>query len=67
MEQRGIGRHQLMVFGDYNNDLEMLALADFSFAMANAHPNVLRAARYRTGSNEEQGVERVLEQLLEQL
>ncbi len=67
MEQRGIGRHQLMVFGDYNNDLEMLALADYSFAMANAHPNVLRAARYQTGSNEEQGVERVLEQLLEQL
>ncbi len=67
MEQRGIGRHQLMVFGDYNNDLEMLALADYSFAMANAHPNVLRAARYKTGSNEEQGVEQVLEQLLAQL
>ena len=67
MEERGIGPHQLMVFGDYNNDLEMLALADYSFAMANAHVNVLRAARYRTGSNEEQGVEKVLEQLLAQL
>lgn len=67
MAQRGIGRHQLMVFGDYNNDLEMLSLADYSFAMANAHPNVLRAAHYRTGSNEEQGVEQVLEQLLAQL
>ncbi|HSR61755.1 MAG TPA: HAD family hydrolase [Robiginitalea sp.] len=67
MAQRGIGRHQLMVFGDYNNDLEMLELADYSFAMANAHPNVLKAARYRTASNEEQGVEQVLQRLLSQL
>lgn len=67
MARRGIGREQLMVFGDFNNDLEMLELADYSFAMANAHPNVLKTARYRTASNEEQGVERVLEQLLAQL
>ena len=46
---------------------EMLELSDFSFAMANAHPNVLKRARYRTLSNSEQGVEHVLEQLAEQL
>lgn len=67
MRDAGVHAGQVMVFGDYNNDLEMLELSDFSFAMANAHPNVLNRARYRTLSNSEQGVERVLEQLAEQL
>ncbi len=56
---------ETMVFGDYNNDLEMLALADFSFAMANAHPMVKEAAHYATSSNDDFGVERVLQQLLD--
>ncbi len=63
----GIGPKQTMVFGDYNNDLEMLALADYSFAMANAHPNVAKAARYTTLSNQEMGVEVILEKLLQSL
>ncbi len=54
---------ETMVFGDYNNDLEMLALSDFSFAMENAHPNVKEVAKYQTVSNDDFGVERVLEQL----
>lgn len=60
----GISPAETMVFGDYNNDLEMLALADYSFAMENAHPNVKKAAKYSTSSNDDFGVERVLEQLL---
>lgn len=63
--QYGIGAHETMVFGDYNNDLEMLALADYSFAMQNAHPNVKKAANYSTESNDNFGVERILEKLLE--
>lgn len=55
---------ETMVFGDYNNDLEMLALADFSFAMENAHPNVLKTANYTTSNNDNFGVERILEKLL---
>lgn len=55
---------ETMVFGDYNNDLEMLAKADFSFAMENAHPNVKKTAKYSTSSNDDFGVERILEQLL---
>ncbi len=62
-----ISREETMVFGDYNNDLEMLEKSAYSFAMANAHPNVLRTARYTTLSNTEMGVERILEQLLAQL
>lgn len=60
----GITKEETMVFGDYNNDLKMLALADFSYAMENAHPNVKNIAKFETKSNDEQGVEIVLEQLI---
>lgn len=60
----GISKEETMVFGDYNNDLEMLELAYFSYAMANAHPNVKKIARFKTKSNDEKGVEIVLEELL---
>ncbi|NDV45079.1 HAD family hydrolase [Flagellimonas sediminis] len=64
MEQHIVAPHEIMVFGDYNNDLEMLELSEYSFAMANAHPNVLKTAKYKTTSNNDFGVERVLEKLL---
>ena len=64
MEHNNIQPHELLVFGDYNNDLEMLALADYSFAMENAHPNVLKAANYTTRSNDDFGVELILEKLV---
>ena len=64
MDDFQIAAHEIMVFGDYNNDLEMLELSDYSFAMANAHPNVLKTAKYTTRSNDDFGVERVLEKLL---
>lgn len=63
MTQHRIEANELMVFGDYNNDLEMLALSDFSFAMENAHPNVLEMANYKTTSNDDFGVERILAKL----
>ena len=64
MHQYNIKPNQLLVFGDYNNDLEMLQLAEYSFAMRNAHPNVKRVAKFETASNDDFGVERVLETLL---
>jgi Cof subfamily protein (haloacid dehalogenase superfamily) len=64
-QQYNIGPAETLVFGDYNNDLEMMALSEYSVAMANAHPNILKAARYTTSSNDAFGVERVLEMLLE--
>ena len=60
-----ITKAETMAFGDYNNDLEMIGLADYSFAMQNAHPNVTKAAKYQTKSNNENGVEHILEQLIE--
>ncbi|MFL1894598.1 HAD family hydrolase [Aquimarina sp. 2-A2] len=60
-----ITAEQTMVFGDYNNDLEMMEAATYSFAMKNAHPNILKAANYSTESNDNYGVERILEKVLE--
>jgi Cof subfamily protein (haloacid dehalogenase superfamily) len=66
-EKLGISPAETLVFGDYNNDLEMLALSEYSYAMANAHPNVLKAAKYTTLSNNDYGVEHILEKLLQSL
>lgn len=55
---------ETIVFGDYNNDIEMLERSDFSFAMDNAHPNVKRIAKYKTKSNDEGGVEYILERII---
>jgi Cof subfamily protein (haloacid dehalogenase superfamily) len=66
-DQLGIGPGETLVFGDYNNDLEMMALSDYSFAMANAHPNVVKAAKYSTTSNDQLGVETILENLLKSI
>lgn len=67
MKDYNIKPTELLVFGDYNNDLEMLALADYSFAMKNAHSNVKAIANYETNSNNEFGVERILEKLIKQV
>ena len=53
-----------MVFGDYHNDIEMLQEASFSFAMGNAHTDIKAIAKYATKSNNNFGVERVLEKLV---
>jgi Cof subfamily protein (haloacid dehalogenase superfamily) len=63
-ETLGISQEETMVFGDYNNDLEMLKLAYFSYAMENAHPDVKKIARFSTKSNSEQGVEAILDALI---
>ena len=52
-----------MAFGDFNNDLEMLKCADYSFAMENAHPDVKAIANYGTETNDNFGVELILENL----
>ncbi|MEU4209890.1 HAD hydrolase family protein [Streptomyces sp. NPDC026206] len=62
--ERGIGPEQVVAFGDMPNDLEMLSWAGTSYAMANAHPEVLAATTYRTAANTEDGVAAVIEQIL---
>lgn len=63
-EQLGINPSETMVFGDYNNDIEMLKCAKYSYAMANAHPDVKAVATYKTETNDNNGVELVLEALI---
>ena len=43
-------------FGDFMNDYEMLQSVEYSFAMANAYPEVKKVAQFETLSNEDFGV-----------
>ena len=61
----GISPAQTLCFGDFNNDIPMFEHARFSFAMANAQPDVVAAARYVAPSNAEEGVLTVLNDLFE--
>ncbi|MFE6889936.1 Cof-type HAD-IIB family hydrolase [Streptomyces sp. NPDC057694] len=63
-QERGISAADVVAFGDMPNDMEMLAWAGRSYAMGNAHPDVLTAATGVTGTNNEDGVARVIEELL---
>lgn len=56
----GIGPDQTMVFGDFLNDLGMMDRATYSFAMANAHPDVKARASWTAPSNAENGVVRTI-------
>ncbi|MFI8230288.1 Cof-type HAD-IIB family hydrolase [Streptomyces sp. NPDC085900] len=60
----GIIPAQTMVFGDYLNDLEMLDAAEWSFAMAGAHPDVIARARHLAPSNNDNGVLRTIARVL---
>jgi hypothetical protein len=61
--RQGIGRAEVIAFGDMPNDLPLLTWAGTSCAVANAHPEVLAAATHVIGSNDEDGVAAYLEKL----
>ncbi|MFI7339283.1 HAD hydrolase family protein [Streptomyces sp. NPDC050085] len=63
-EERGISPAEVVAFGDMPNDMEMLAWAGTSYAMGNAHPDVLTAATGVTATNNDDGVARVIEDIL---
>ncbi|MFC9430050.1 Cof-type HAD-IIB family hydrolase [Streptomyces sp. NPDC056987] len=65
--ERSISSDEVVAFGDMPNDLEMLTWAGTSYAMGNAHPDVLAAASGRTVTNDEDGVAVVIEQILARL
>jgi hydroxymethylpyrimidine pyrophosphatase-like HAD family hydrolase len=46
------------------NDLAMLDWAGTSYAVANAHPDVLAATTYRAAANEDDGVAQVIERIV---
>ncbi|MET7795461.1 HAD hydrolase family protein [Streptomyces decoyicus] len=63
--ERGISPDEVVAFGDMPNDIEMLSWAGTSYAMANAHPDVLAATTGRTASNNDDGVAAVIERILQ--
>jgi 5-amino-6-(5-phospho-D-ribitylamino)uracil phosphatase len=60
---RGVER--LIAFGDERNDLELLASASLGVAMAGSAPAVVAAATLTAPSNDDDGVARVIERLLD--
>ena len=55
---------QVMAFGDSENDLGMIQLAGIGVAMANGMEEVRQAADLLAESNEEDGVAKIIEQLM---
>ncbi|GAA1636625.1 Cof-type HAD-IIB family hydrolase [Microbacterium flavum] len=60
----GVTPAQTAAFGDYLNDIELLQAAEWSYAMGDAHPDVVAVARYRAPSNAEAGVVSVIAELI---
>lgn len=60
----GISPDETMVFGDYLNDYEMMKQGYFSYAMANAHPDLKAISNFKTLSNDEDGVLYIIRQLI---
>ncbi len=58
----GFSSAEILAFGDGENDISMLQEVGYGVAMANACENALRAAPYRTLSNDEDGVAKGIEE-----
>ena len=63
-EALGFGIENAMSFGDGLNDLTMVRDAGFGVAMANSAPEVLAVAKYKTLSNDEDGVAAAIERFV---
>lgn len=59
-----ITEQETMVFGDNLNDIEMLNRAEYSYAIGNARDEVKQAAHYIADTNVNDGVLKVLKELL---
>ena len=60
----GISREKIAAFGDGSNDTMMLKTVGMGVAMANAMPEVKKAADRLTDSNDEEGVARFIEKYI---
>lgn len=61
----GISYDETMVFGDYLNDLEMMQTAKYSYAMKNAHADILEIACFVTAfDNNNSGVTQTINELV---
>ena len=62
----GHGALHVVATGDGPNDLPMLAWAGSSYAVANAHPEVLEIATHVIPSNGDEGVADLIDAVLEE-
>ncbi|GGE37039.1 Cof-type HAD-IIB family hydrolase [Streptococcus himalayensis] len=60
-KEYGFGIHEVMAFGDSDNDLEMLAGVGMSIAMGNGTDRVKEIAKHITTSNSQDGIHKALE------
>ncbi len=60
LEYFGLNREDVYVFGDGNNDLEMMNFAGHSIAMGNGNENCKAAAEYVTAAVEEGGIQEAI-------
>ena len=59
-----LSEKEVMVFGDYLNDLEMMDTAYFSYAMKNAHKDLKKRANFEAPPNDKNGVLRVIKEVI---
>ena len=60
-KEYGFDLNQVMAFGDWDNDLEMLAGVGMSVAMGNGSSSVKEVAKHITASNQQDGIHKALE------
>lgn len=63
-KQFGMQPAEVLAIGDNENDLSMLSFAGISVAMGNAHEQIKQKVDYVTKTNEENGVQHSLQQLI---
>jgi len=60
----GIGLDEVVVFGDSENDREMLELVPYAVTVANAMPAVYAMTRYHVGACADDGVAIAMEEIV---
>ena len=59
-----ISKNEIMAFGDYYNDIEMLNEAGVSIAMGNAKKEVKEVAKYTTDTNDNNGIAKAINKFI---
>lgn len=66
MQTLNLQPEEVVAFGDYMNDYEMMQTAYYSYAMKNAYPELKKAARFETEkTNDEDGVTYTIKKILQ--
>ena len=64
LERTGISPEEVLVFGDGENDIDILSKIPHSVAVANAIPVVKQVAKYHVGASADDGVAHALLELV---